>query len=178
MFLLVTAALARPLQDANLDLDGSVVLTPGDLTNTLGIRATGERNGYAGALWRLRASGDQVLRADAGVDILGGWERIDLYLGAAMAGAGDWKERALYPSVGAGLELGFGLNWREAHLRYMSVRPFTSSPASAGLKEDEWRLSWDVTDRLGVYGSALQLVPDLEKEVSVWSYGLGATWRI
>lgn len=176
MLLLLSTALALP--DQTLDAEASLVLTPGEATHTLGARALGERNGYADLLWRVRASGDQVLRAGTGIDVLSRSDRFDIHLGLALGGAGDWRERAIYPQLGAGFQAAFQVNVQQFHLRYSKTTPILDTAAMRGLDEREFRAQWDLTDRLAVFGSALQLYPDLDKAETAWSYGVGASWRL
>jgi hypothetical protein len=146
----------------------------GDATGGFGAGVTGDRNAFLRVDGRSQASGDWIARGTAGFDFFGRWDFFDLTLGAAMAGGGDWRDRAVYGQLGAGLELGVGFNVRSWHLQARRVQPFADSQVMRGLDESEVRVSYDITDSFTVFGTSLRVFPDFERDAREQAYGLGA----
>ncbi|MCP4810578.1 MAG: hypothetical protein GY913_32980 [Proteobacteria bacterium] len=167
---------ARPLEDSTLTLEAMTLAMPGDATGGFGAAVRGDRNGYLRVDSRSQATGDWIARGTIGVDCFGGWDFFDLNVGASLAGAGDWRDRAVYGQLGAGVEVGVGFNVRRVHLTAHRVQPFASSPVMYGLDESAVRLAYDVTDELTLFGTSLRIKPDFENDVREQTYGLGASW--
>lgn len=172
----MTTSEARPLDDASYSLEAMTLAMPGDATGGFGAAVRGDRNGFLRVDSRSQATGDWLARGTIGVDCFGGWDFFDLNVGASLAGAGDWRERAVYGQLGAGVEVGVGFNVRRVHLTAHRVQPLASSPVMAGLDESAVRVSFDVTDELTVFGTSLRVRPDFESDHREQAYGLGAGW--
>ncbi len=159
-----------------LHAEGMTLAMPGDATGGFGAGLTGERDAFLRVDGRSQASGDWIARGTAGFDFFGRWDFFDLTLGASMAGGGDWRDRAVYNQLGAGLELGVGFNVRSWHLQARRVQPFADSQVMRGLDESELRVSYDITDSLSVFGTSLRVYPDFEQRAREQAYGLGARY--
>lgn len=161
-------------RSARWHAEAMTLAMPGDATGGFGAGLTGRKNAFLRVDGRSQVSGDWIARGTAGFDFFGGWDFFDLTLGASMAGGGDWRDRAVYSQLGAGLELGVGFNIRRWHLRAHRVQPFADSQVMRGLDESEVRVSFDVNDSLTVFGTSLRVFPDFEQEHRTQAYGLGA----
>ncbi|MCB9794868.1 MAG: hypothetical protein H6741_19355 [Alphaproteobacteria bacterium] len=165
---------APSLPRLTASLEGYALAMPGDGTGGGAFRLRTHRNVFLNTEVRGQITGDWTGRAVAGFDVLGRAQRWDLTLGMALGGAGDWRERAVYGSLGAGFQWGAAWHRERLHLSYQSIRPLGDSAPCLGLDERELRVGYDVTDSLRVFGTALQLRPDLEEDARQGALGIGA----
>jgi hypothetical protein len=130
---------------------------------------------YASIEGRSQLSGPWVGRGTIGVEVFPEWEGFDLELGLSLAGAGYWRDMAIYPYPGVGFEFGLGVNLGRLHGHYRSVTPFRDNDVGLVTQERRWRVGFDVVDRFQVFGEGLVL--NEEAGVTEWdkarAFGLG-----
>lgn len=163
-------------QTPNVMVEGMTLAMADDFTGMGGVALLGERGTYARIDARSQATGDWVGRVGIGKDVFGRWDFFDLTVGASLGAAGDWHERAMYQQIGAGLNLGVGINVRRVHLSASRVQPFSRSPVSHALDESQVRLAFDVNDQLTLFGTSLRVYPDFEGAERRQAYGVGASY--
>lgn len=155
-------------------VEGYGLAMPGDGTGGGALRLATRRNVFLNTEFRAQATGDWTGRTVAGFDVLGRAERWDLTLGLALGGAGDWRERAVWGGLGAGFQWGAAWHRERLHLSYQSIRPLGESIPCLALDEREFRVGYDLTDSVQLFGTALQIRPDLEEDQRSEALGIGA----
>jgi hypothetical protein len=118
-------------------------------------------------------SGVWRARATIGLDIFHGWEFLDLELGLALGAGGQWREQEIYSALSPGFEFGLGMNVGRIHTHFRLIEPLDGELIT---KERRWRVGFDVSERLALFGEGKAFhqdagVTDWEK---VQAYGIGA----
>jgi len=119
-------------------------------------------------------SGVWRVRGTIGLDVFHGWEFLDLELGLALGAGGQWREQVMYSALSPGFEFGVGVNAGRIHGHYRLIEPLDGQLIT---QERRWRVGFDVTERLGVFGEGKALHQDggLTDWEKVQAYGIGAS---
>ncbi len=148
---------------------------PMDATMGGGVRIEGERPGFLAVDVRAIGSGDVTMRATTGLDAFCWWDAVDLTFGLALVGAADWQDQQTYPGLGAAFDFGLALHLGRVDWNYRFTTGFNDTVVGRNLSEHEWRVGFDMTDQIHVFGNLLLLNPDLHESRQQAAYGVGMT---
>ncbi len=170
---LTSSALAGPFDGDTLSVNAASLAMPDDVVLGIGGRLQSDHMPYVSFDGRANREGDWQGYATAGLDFCGSCEGVDIDLGLAIGGFGDWRDRAVAAQPGFGIDWGFGVEIWRLGFNWHSVHGLDEE-LGHGFDNRRTRVSFDIVENAEIFVQSSSFYLNEDDLDIAHAYGLGA----